>query len=170
MNQYVLKKFSNQYKATIGADFLTKEITVDDKMVTMQVLFVGARVTTCLVCFGIFSLGHRRGAITGWRLLVLSSMCVFLQRCFSSSLLCPIFHVECHSVLSIEPCYRPLSPCSIETPCVPKLMSNSSVSERLNPRSGRTKIYAIPRAPMKITFSADSHSRVLRLFLPRVFS
>jgi hypothetical protein len=38
MNQYVLKKFSNQYKATIGADFLTKEITVDDKMVTMQVL------------------------------------------------------------------------------------------------------------------------------------
>ena len=37
MNQYVLKKFSNQYKATIGADFLTKEITVDDKMVTMQV-------------------------------------------------------------------------------------------------------------------------------------
>ncbi|XP_010876457.1 ras-related protein Rab-7a isoform X2 [Esox lucius] len=26
MNQYVNKKFSNQYKATIGADFLTKEI------------------------------------------------------------------------------------------------------------------------------------------------
>ncbi len=37
MNQYVLKKFSNQYKATIGADFLTKEIMVDDKLVTMQV-------------------------------------------------------------------------------------------------------------------------------------
>ena len=27
MNQYVNKKFSNQYKATIGADFLTKEVT-----------------------------------------------------------------------------------------------------------------------------------------------
>ncbi len=54
MNQYVLKKFSNQYKATIGADFLTKEITVDDKMVTMQVLFARARVSTCLARFGIF--------------------------------------------------------------------------------------------------------------------
>jgi len=37
MNQYVNKKFSNQYKATIGADFLTKEVTVDDRLVTMQI-------------------------------------------------------------------------------------------------------------------------------------
>ena len=37
MNQYVNKRFSNQYKATIGADFLTKEIMVDDRLVTMQV-------------------------------------------------------------------------------------------------------------------------------------
>uniref|UniRef100_A0A671L783 Ras-related protein Rab-7a n=3 Tax=Sinocyclocheilus TaxID=75365 RepID=A0A671L783_9TELE len=37
MNQYVNKKFSNQYKATIGADFLTKEMMVDDRLVTMQV-------------------------------------------------------------------------------------------------------------------------------------
>ena len=37
MNQYVNKKFSNQYKATIGADFLTKEVMVDDRIVTMQV-------------------------------------------------------------------------------------------------------------------------------------
>lgn len=37
MNQYVNKKFSNQYKATIGADFLTKEVQVDDKLVTMQI-------------------------------------------------------------------------------------------------------------------------------------
>uniref|UniRef100_A0A8C1LKS0 Ras-related protein Rab-7a n=2 Tax=Cyprinus carpio TaxID=7962 RepID=A0A8C1LKS0_CYPCA len=36
MNQYVNKKFSNQYKATIGADFLTKEVMVDDRLVTMQ--------------------------------------------------------------------------------------------------------------------------------------
>uniref|UniRef100_A0A8C7FCY1 RAB7A, member RAS oncogene family n=5 Tax=Protacanthopterygii TaxID=41705 RepID=A0A8C7FCY1_ONCKI len=36
MNQYVNRKFSNQYKATIGADFLTKEVMVDDRLVTMQ--------------------------------------------------------------------------------------------------------------------------------------
>ncbi|OQR68955.1 ras-related protein Rab-7a-like [Tropilaelaps mercedesae] len=37
MNQYVNKKFSSQYKATIGADFLTKEVMVDNKLVTMQI-------------------------------------------------------------------------------------------------------------------------------------
>jgi Ras-related protein Rab-7A len=37
MNQFVNKKFSNQYKATIGADFLTKEVLVDDRLVTMQI-------------------------------------------------------------------------------------------------------------------------------------
>ncbi|CAK5108743.1 unnamed protein product [Meloidogyne enterolobii] len=37
MNQYVNKRFSNQYKATIGADFLTKDITIDDRVVTMQI-------------------------------------------------------------------------------------------------------------------------------------
>jgi Ras-related protein Rab-7A len=36
MNQYVNRRFSNQYKATIGADFLTKEVMVDDRLVTMQ--------------------------------------------------------------------------------------------------------------------------------------
>lgn len=41
MNQYVNKKFSNQYKATIGADFLTKEVMVDDRLVTMQVEMTG---------------------------------------------------------------------------------------------------------------------------------
>ena len=39
MNQYVIKKFTNQYKATIGADFLTKEVMVDNKLVTMQVSY-----------------------------------------------------------------------------------------------------------------------------------
>merc|ERR1719321_2011999 len=29
MNQFVSRRFSNQYKATIGADFLTKEVDVD---------------------------------------------------------------------------------------------------------------------------------------------
>lgn len=37
MNQYVNKRFSNQYKATIGADFLTKEVVIDERVVTMQV-------------------------------------------------------------------------------------------------------------------------------------
>ncbi|KAL5751879.1 hypothetical protein ACOSP7_022055 [Xanthoceras sorbifolium] len=37
MNQYVYKKFSQQYKATIGADFVTKELQIDDKLVTLQI-------------------------------------------------------------------------------------------------------------------------------------
>lgn len=37
MNQYVNKRFSNQYKATIGADFLTKDIIIDEKLVSLQV-------------------------------------------------------------------------------------------------------------------------------------
>ncbi|KAJ3431565.1 rab7b [Anaeramoeba flamelloides] len=37
MNRYVKNKFTNQYKATIGADFLSKEITIDDRSVTMQI-------------------------------------------------------------------------------------------------------------------------------------
>jgi len=37
MNQFVHKRFSNQYKATIGADFLTKEIMIEDKLVTLQI-------------------------------------------------------------------------------------------------------------------------------------
>lgn len=37
MHRYVNDKYSQQYKATIGADFLTKEVAVDDKVATMQV-------------------------------------------------------------------------------------------------------------------------------------
>ncbi|ETO11967.1 Rab7 [Reticulomyxa filosa] len=37
MNKYVSDKFSKTYKATIGADFLTKEITIDDTLVTLQI-------------------------------------------------------------------------------------------------------------------------------------
>lgn len=37
MNQYVHRKFNNQYKATIGADFLTKEIIIGDRQVTLQI-------------------------------------------------------------------------------------------------------------------------------------
>ncbi|KAF9681970.1 hypothetical protein SADUNF_Sadunf05G0058700 [Salix dunnii] len=34
---YVYKKFSQHYKATIGADFVTKELQIDDKLVTLQI-------------------------------------------------------------------------------------------------------------------------------------
>ncbi|KAF3441933.1 hypothetical protein FNV43_RR15848 [Rhamnella rubrinervis] len=37
MNQYVNRKFSNQYKATIGADFLTKEVQFEDRLFTLQI-------------------------------------------------------------------------------------------------------------------------------------
>eukprot|EP00484_Ammonia_sp_Unknown_P018333 CAMPEP_0197038296 /NCGR_PEP_ID=MMETSP1384-20130603/15253_1 /TAXON_ID=29189 /ORGANISM="Ammonia sp." /LENGTH=216 /DNA_ID=CAMNT_0042468709 /DNA_START=66 /DNA_END=716 /DNA_ORIENTATION=- len=36
LHQYVMDKFVQDHKATIGADFLTKEINVDDKVVTLQ--------------------------------------------------------------------------------------------------------------------------------------
>lgn len=35
--RYVQKKFNSQYKATIGADFMTKEVKVDDRTVSMQI-------------------------------------------------------------------------------------------------------------------------------------
>jgi Ras-related protein Rab-7A len=37
MNRYVQNNFSDQYKATIGADFMTKEVVVDDRTVTLQI-------------------------------------------------------------------------------------------------------------------------------------
>ncbi|XAR62308.1 hypothetical protein NMG60_11017025 [Bertholletia excelsa] len=37
MNQYVYKKFNHKYKATIGADFVTKELEIDGKQVTLQI-------------------------------------------------------------------------------------------------------------------------------------
>uniref|UniRef100_A0A914E6F2 Ras-related protein Rab-7b n=1 Tax=Acrobeloides nanus TaxID=290746 RepID=A0A914E6F2_9BILA len=37
MNQYVNKLFSNQYKPTLGTDLLTKDIKIDDRLVTMQI-------------------------------------------------------------------------------------------------------------------------------------
>lgn len=46
MNQYVNQKFSNQYKATIGADFLTKEVMIDDRLVTMQIWDTAGQVYT----------------------------------------------------------------------------------------------------------------------------
>ncbi|GMM27644.1 Rab family GTPase [Martiniozyma asiatica (nom. inval.)] len=37
MQQFINGKFSQQYKATIGADFLPKDMTIDDKKVTLQI-------------------------------------------------------------------------------------------------------------------------------------
>ncbi|XP_015204188.1 ras-related protein rab7 [Lepisosteus oculatus] len=37
MNQYVNRRFTNLYRATIGADFFTKDITVDDRPVSLQI-------------------------------------------------------------------------------------------------------------------------------------
>lgn len=37
MDRYVNKKWSAQYKATIGADFLTREVEVDGRLVTLQI-------------------------------------------------------------------------------------------------------------------------------------
>lgn len=76
MNQYVNKKFSNQYKATIGADFLTKEVQVDDRLVTMQVGTGCARSLTFRVKFAshISDLGYC------WSGKISKLGCRFLQR------------------------------------------------------------------------------------------
>lgn len=54
--RYVHKKFSLQYKATIGADFVTKELQIGDKLVTLQVGFffeiTFSKISHLPVCFG----------------------------------------------------------------------------------------------------------------------
>lgn len=37
MNQYVNNRFTNYYRATIGADFFTKDLRIDDRLVTAQI-------------------------------------------------------------------------------------------------------------------------------------
>ena len=37
MNRYFRSTFIQEYKATIGADFLTKDLHVMDKLVTLQI-------------------------------------------------------------------------------------------------------------------------------------
>ncbi|XP_009803443.1 ras-related protein Rab7 isoform X1 [Nicotiana tabacum] len=37
VNQYVFKKFRQQYKATIGADFATKELEIGERVATLQI-------------------------------------------------------------------------------------------------------------------------------------
>jgi Ras-related protein Rab-7A len=57
MNQYVNQKFSTQYKATIGADFLTKEVVIDDRVVTMQIWDTAGQV--CVMLSNIHSTFYR---------------------------------------------------------------------------------------------------------------
>ena len=75
----VNKKFSASYKATIGADFLTKEVMVDDRLVTMQVSRYLKIDTLCQSLKSLSSdMGHcrprtlsitRRSILSGRRLL-----------------------------------------------------------------------------------------------------
>lgn len=37
INKYVSNTFSNEYNPTIGVDFMSKKVMVDDRLVTMQV-------------------------------------------------------------------------------------------------------------------------------------
>ncbi len=37
MQRFVLQKFVTQYKTTIGADFSSKDMTLDDRVITLQV-------------------------------------------------------------------------------------------------------------------------------------
>ncbi|XP_067832293.1 ras-related protein Rab-7a-like [Heptranchias perlo] len=79
MNQYINKHYTNLYKATIGADFLTKDIVSDNKNVTLQVwdtagterfqslgsvLYRGT--DCCLLVFDVTSTASFR-ALEGWR-------------------------------------------------------------------------------------------------------
>ena len=110
MNQYVNKKFTSQYKATIGADFLTKEVMVDDRLVTMQArgtyiplmdtlvtsvfvfvcVFVCVCVCVCVVAF-LVDLGHSRSGE------VPKPGCGLLQR---SRLLC--ISIRCHKCKLVQ--------------------------------------------------------------------
>lgn len=55
----VNKKFSASYKATIGADFLTKEVLVDDRLVTMQVSFARSKRRDWANAYGELAMGYR---------------------------------------------------------------------------------------------------------------
>lgn len=109
MNQYVNKKFSNQYKATIGADFLTKEVNVDDRLVTMQVDFglhfrvVSAIGVACMEGGCLAALHWRRA---GRSLLVPCSLQVMAQ---VVAIVRTVTHPACSCVPRPRPCAACLS-------------------------------------------------------------
>ena len=37
MTRYVDNRYTQQYRATVGADFMAKDVMIDDKMVSLQV-------------------------------------------------------------------------------------------------------------------------------------
>ena len=49
--RYVHKKFNHQYKATIGADFLTKEVQIEDRLLTLQarILVMRAKLLSIII-------------------------------------------------------------------------------------------------------------------------
>jgi GTPase SAR1 family protein len=46
LNSYVDQKFVNSYKATVGADFMEKEVIVDGKVINLEVLILQPRSGT----------------------------------------------------------------------------------------------------------------------------
>jgi len=56
MYRYVNQKFDTSYKATIGADFLTKEIMIDNALVTLQIWDTGRSNTTSEINLTRFSI------------------------------------------------------------------------------------------------------------------
>ena len=44
IRQYVFKKFSDKYKSTIGADFFTHDVVIDDVPYTLQVLYLSLSI------------------------------------------------------------------------------------------------------------------------------
>jgi len=77
LTRQVNKKFSTQYKATIGADFLTKETIVDDRVVTMQAspnpsahgVFSASGMLICLGSCGI-QLDRNGFSLLEWHFIV----------------------------------------------------------------------------------------------------
>jgi GTPase SAR1 family protein len=56
MKQYIENKFTKQYKATVGADFLTKKIRLDcGQEVTLQVLLLLLSITIIQKVFKIIN-------------------------------------------------------------------------------------------------------------------
>jgi Ras-related protein Rab-7A len=44
--QFVVKKFSYTYKTTIGADFMAKELNVDDRLAVLQIWDTGSQYSS----------------------------------------------------------------------------------------------------------------------------
>jgi len=65
--RYVHKKFSKEYKGTIGADFFTKELKIGDQLVTLQVSFLVHYIFFCRLCIShcFMCLDCRYGTLLG---------------------------------------------------------------------------------------------------------